>query len=110
MKEHWGATRTSVETIARFGELADRGGDGAVAAQAWSEAGFDDEATARWLESRCFDAPAARALADLGITPEQAAKRTRDGGGGDYVDTIAFKVANGDLSARQGAARAGSSR
>jgi hypothetical protein len=43
------------------------------------------------------------------VTPGQAAKRTRDGKR-DYIDTIAFKVASGDLSARQGAARASSRR
>jgi len=100
---------TSVETIKRYGELADRGGDPGVAAKAWSEAGFDDAATAKWLEARCFDASAARALADMGVAPSQAANRTRDGGDG-YKDTIAYKVANGDLTARQGAARAMSSR
>lgn len=106
---HWGRARTSVDTIARFGELADRGEDPAVAARAWTDAGFDDEQTARWLEARCFDPGAARDLAELLVTPGQAMKRTRDGKR-DYLDTIAFKVASGDLSPRQGAARAGSSR
>ncbi len=102
------AARTGATTITQFGELADRGGDPAAAAQAWTDAGFDDASTARWLAARCFDAAAARALADMGVTPEQGAKRTRDGGG--YIDTIAYKVANGDLTARQGAARTPSSR
>ena len=106
---HWSQSRTSVDTISRFGELADRGQDPAVAASAWTDAGFDDEQTAKWLEARCFDPVAARDLMDLGVTPGQAAKRTRDGRS-DALDTIAFKVANGDLSARQGAARASSSR
>jgi hypothetical protein len=106
---HWGRSRTSVDTITRFGELADRGEDPAVAANAWTDAGFDDEETAKWLEARCFDPVAARDLADLLVTPGQATKRTRDGKR-DYIDTIAFKVSSGDLSARQGAARAASSR
>ena len=101
--------KTSVETIRRYGELADRGGTAEAAAQAWTEAGFDDETTARWLEARCFDPQAARALAELGVTPQQATARTRDGGG-DGIDTIAYKVANGDLTPRQGAARSMSSR
>ncbi len=71
MKEHWGAAKTSVETIARYSELADRGGDAGAAAQAWTEADFDDETTARWLDARCFDARAARALADLSVTPSR---------------------------------------
>jgi hypothetical protein len=106
---HWGGPRTSVDTISRYGELADRGEDPAVAAKAWTAAGFDDEETARWLDARCFDPQAARDLAELRVTPGQASKRTRDGRR-EYVDTIAFKVSSGDLSARQGAARAGSSR
>lgn len=109
MKVYEPAARTGVETIRRYGEFAAPGGDPAVAAQAWTDAGFDDATTARWLEARCNDPQAARALADLGVTPHQAAARTRDGGG-DYRDTIAHKVANGHLTARQGAARTLSSR
>ncbi len=108
MKEYWPAPQTSAETIKRYGELADRGGDPEAAAKAWEDAGFDDEMTARWLEARCFDPAAARALADLGVRPEQANVRTRDGG--DYLDTVAYKVANGDLTARGGWARSLSSR
>ena len=109
MKVYEPTARTGATTIRQHGELADRGGDPGAAAQAWTNAGFGDAMTARWLEARCFDAVAARALADMGVAPEQAAKRTRDGGGG-YADTIAYKVANGDLTARQGAARTLSSR
>lgn len=106
---HWSRSRTSVDTINRFGELAGRGQDPAATAKAWTDAGFDDEQTAKWLEARCFDPESARELAELAVTPAQASKRTRDGRR-DYLDTIAFKVSSGDLSARQGAARAGSSR
>jgi hypothetical protein len=106
---HWSRGRTSVDTISRFGELADRGEDPAVAAKAWTDAGFDDDETAAWLDARCFDPQAARDFANLAVTPAQASKRTRDGRR-DYIDTIAFKVSSGDLSARQGAARAASSR
>ena len=106
---HWFGSITSIDTIRRYGEFADRGGEPATAAKAWTAAGFDDEATAMWLDARCFEPQAARDLADLAVTPTQASKRTRDGRG-DYIDTIAYKVASGDLSARQGAARAASSR
>lgn len=99
---------THRDTIQHFGEFADRGGSAQDAAQAWTKAGFGDELTARWLQARCFDPTAARALADLGVLPEQAAVRTRDGG--DYLDTIAYKVAAGDLTPRQGAVRSLSSR
>lgn len=109
MKVYGPAAKTSVETIKRYGEFAAPDGDPGVAAQAWTDAGFDDEETAKWLEARCFDPQAARELADLAVTPGQATKRTRDGRR-DYLDTIAFKVASGDLSARQGAVRAASSR
>jgi hypothetical protein len=107
---HWGAGRTSVDTIKRHGELADRGADPADAADAWTAAEFDDEEAGKWLDARCFDPESARALADLGVTPGQASKRTRDGAGDSYIDTIAYKVSMGHLSARQGAARAASSR
>jgi hypothetical protein len=107
---HWGAARTSVDTITRYGDLADRGEDPAVAAKAWTDAGFDDELAGRWLAARCFDPESASELADLGVTPEQASKRTRDGAGESYIDTIAYKVSMKQLSARQGAARAASSR
>jgi len=107
---HWGTARTSVDTITRFGDLADLGNDPAAAAKAWTDAGFDDELTTRWLEARCFDPESARDLADLGVTPAQASKRTRDGAGESYIDTIAYKVSKKQLSPRQGAARAASSR
>jgi hypothetical protein len=100
--------KTHSETIKKFGELAERGGSADDAAAAWTKAGFGDEKTARWLTARCFDPASARALTDLGVEPEQAATRTRDGG--DYIDTIAYKVAAGDLTARQGAVRSLSSR
>ncbi len=106
---NWSGSKTGVETIGRYGELADRGEEPSVAAKAWTAAGFGDEETASWLDARCFAPKAARDLADLSVTPKQASKRTRDGRR-DYLDTIAFKVASGDLSARQGAARANSSR
>jgi hypothetical protein len=100
--------KTHPETIEKFGEFADRGGSAADAAKAWTKAGFGDETTERWLKARCFDPDAARALADLGVLPEQAAVRTRDGG--DTIDTIAYKVAAGGLTPRQGAVRSFSSR
>ena len=101
--------RTHAETIEQFGELADRGGSATAAAEAWTKAGFGDELTARWLKARCFDPEAARAMTELGVLPEQAATRTRDGGDRS-LETIAYKVAAGDLTARQGAVRSLSSR
>lgn len=109
MKEYYPPATTGLETIRRYGDLAARGGEPSVAAQAWTDAGFDDATAARWLEARCFDPEAARALADLGVSPHQAAVRTRDGGDG-RPQTIAYKVSNGDLTPRQAAARSLSSR
>jgi hypothetical protein len=106
---HWARSRVQLDTILRHGDMATLGGDPARAAQAWTDAGFDDAAADAWLSARCFDPQAARALDDLGVTAAQATKRTRDGRR-DYPDTIAYKVASGDLSPRQGAARAASSR
>lgn len=108
MKVYRPQAKTHVETIRDGGEFAARGGDPETVAQAWTDAGFDDAATARWLEARGFDPAAAHALAEMGVTPEQAGKRTRDGSGNP--DTIAHKVSNGDLTPRQGAARCLSSR
>ncbi len=109
MKIYGPPIKTNAETIRRHERLAELGGDAEAAARAWTEAGFDDQTTTRWLEARCFDPQAAHALAELGVTPQQAAARTRDGGDGG-LDTIAYKVANGDLTPRQGAARCLSSR
>ncbi len=108
MKIYEPASKTSTETIRRYGEFADRGGPPETAAQRWTQAGFDDTVTERWLQARCFDPQAARELSELGVTPEQSAVRTRDGGGS--IDTIGYKVADGHLTARQGAARSSSSR
>ncbi len=108
MKIYEPPASTGAETIKQYGDLADHGGDADAAAQAWTDAEFDDETTARWLKARCFDPQAARALAELGVTPGQAGARTRDGG--NYIDTIGHKVAKGELTARQGAARCLSSR
>lgn len=108
MKVYQPPARTSPTTVARYGELAARVGSAEAAAEAWTKAGFGDEETGGWLEARCFDPQAARALADLGVASGQAAARTRDGG--DYLDTIGYKVSDGALTARQGAARCMSSR
>ena len=99
----------TAEIIARYEDLAEQIGDPRRAARAWIDSGFSDEEVARWLDARCFDPQAARELDELGVTPGQASRRTRDGRR-DYRDTIAFKVSSGDLSPRQGAARADSSR
>ncbi len=69
-----------------------------AAARLWLEANFEDaEEVAEWHAARCFDAQSAKQLDDAGITPEQAALRTREGDA-DYEETIGYKFAHGDLS------------
>ena len=72
-------------------------GDPDGAGDAWSEAGFGADEVTEWLAARCFSPAAARDLADLGVTPEMARMKTSQGAG-DFVDTVAFKVSDGDLA------------
>ncbi len=84
--------------LARYGAAAT--GDESVAAVAaeWLAAGFDDpEEVDDWLRARCFSAGHAQALEQAGFTPAQAARRTTTGRGA-YEDTIAYKLAQGDLT------------
>jgi len=68
------------------------------AAREWLAAGFTDaEEIEDWLRARCFAAQGAFVLEQRGITPEQAALRTR-AGTKDYEDTIGYKIINNDLS------------
>ncbi len=70
----------------------------ADAARDWMQAGFEDaEEVEDWLRARCFQASAARAMDEAGITPEQAALLT-DAGAKSNRETIAYKIACGDLS------------
>jgi hypothetical protein len=64
--------------------------------EAWEEAGLDAAEVEEWLNARCFSPDAARDMAHAGITPQMAQLRT-GAGAGRYVDTVAFKVAAGDL-------------
>ncbi|HEX7175284.1 MAG TPA: hypothetical protein VF240_08375 [Pyrinomonadaceae bacterium] len=84
--------------LERCSDAATRGESSATVAREWAAAGFDSaEDVEDWLGARCFSAAGAKALDDAGLTPEQAAIRTREGAT-DYEDTIGFKVSNGDLS------------
>lgn len=90
--------REIAEILERHGVRPAACGPAEKAAREWLSAGFDDpEEVEGWLKARCFDASAARALEDAGLTPEQAALRTR-AGAADYEDTVGYKYANGDLS------------
>jgi hypothetical protein len=91
--------RRIVELLARHGDAALKNGTAAAdVAQEWIDAGFDDpEEVDDWLRARCFNARGARDLEMAGLTPEQAAIRTRAGTSGDE-DTIGYKLTRGDLS------------
>lgn len=84
-------------TLARYGDEATGGHAPEQVAQSWLEAGFEAEESEEWLAARCFNPDVARALELAGFTPEQAALRTTRGAQ-DYEETIAYKVARGDLS------------
>jgi hypothetical protein len=93
-------TRLVGETLRRRGggDALPGGASPDDAARAWLAAGFADaEEVDDWLAARCFDARAARTLDDAGVTPEQAALRTRAGRAG-YEETVAYKFARGDLT------------
>lgn len=70
------------------------------AAETWADIGFEADEVEEWLRARCFDPNAARDLADAGVTPELAATRT-EVGRGDYVDTVGFKVSDGDIEVEE---------
>ncbi|MGB7588347.1 MAG: hypothetical protein WBM00_06525 [Solirubrobacterales bacterium] len=72
------------------------GGNPDDAAETWAESGFETHEVEEWLLARCFNPSAARDLTDAGVTPDQARMKT-SAGAGDYVDTVGFKVADGDL-------------
>ena len=85
------------ETLARYGDEATGSRAPEQAALSWIDAGFDAEEAGEWLAARCFAPQTARSLELAGFTPEQAALRTTRGAA-DYGETIAYKVARGDLS------------
>lgn len=87
------------EVIEKHGHFA-HGGNPDDAAETWAESGFEAQEVDEWLRSRCFNPSAARDLADAGVTPDMAATKT-EVGAADYVDTVGFKVADGDLEVEE---------
>jgi len=87
------------DVIERHGPVEDADSLNATA-EAWEEAGLDAAEVEEWLNARCFNPDAARDMADVGITPQMAQMKT-DAGAGHYVDTVAFKVAAGDLEVEE---------
>jgi hypothetical protein len=87
------------DVIERHGHFA-HGGNPDDAAETWAESGFEADEVEEWLRARCFHPSAARDLADAGVTADIAATKTETGRG-DYVDTVGFKVANGELEVEE---------
>jgi hypothetical protein len=90
--------RRICEVLERHGEAALAGSPAPTAAYRWMSHGFtDEEEVGAWLAARCFDPARAHELERAGFTPEQAALRT-SAGRGNYEETVAHKVAAGDLT------------
>jgi hypothetical protein len=87
------------DVIESHGHFA-HGGNPDDATETWAESGFEADEVEEWLNARCFDPSAARDLTDAGVTPEMARMKTSVGAGG-YVDTVGFKVSDGDLEAEE---------
>lgn len=90
--------RAVAGVLARRGPEATGGRDADEAARDWIGQGFDDaEEVESWLDARCFEAAAARRLEEAGVTPEQAALRTRAGASPEE-DTLGRKLSRGEIS------------
>jgi hypothetical protein len=87
------------EVIGRHGHFA-HGGNPDDAAETWVESGFEADEVEEWLLARCFNPSAARDLADSGVTADMARMKT-SAGSGDYVDSVGFKVSDGDLEVEE---------
>jgi hypothetical protein len=87
------------QVIERHGRFA-HGGNPDDAAETWAESGFEADQVEEWLRARCFHPSAARDLADAGVTPDMASVKT-EVGRGEYVDTVGFKVSDGDLEVEE---------
>lgn len=65
----------------------------------WIATGLSERQIVDAAKARCFDPAVAASLYAAGVTAEQMAIRTPENvGNGSYIDTIAYKVGNGDLS------------
>ncbi|MFP5388524.1 MAG: hypothetical protein ACLGG5_04415 [Thermoleophilia bacterium] len=87
------------EVIERHGHFA-HGGNPEDTAETWIESGFEAHEVEEWLNARCFDPNAARDLADMGVSPDDARVKT-EVGAGDYTDTVGFKVSAGHLEVEE---------
>jgi hypothetical protein len=87
------------DVIEAHGHFA-HGGNPDDTAETWTESGFEAPEVQEWLNARCFDPNAARDLADAGVTAEMARMKT-SAGAADYLDTVGFKVSDGDLEVEE---------
>ena len=95
------AARRVRELLEASGEAALEGAPARSVAYRWLAHGFTDpEEIADWLAARCFRPDLAHDLERAGLTPEQAAVRTK-AGTADYEDTVAHKIARGDLTVEE---------
>jgi len=85
-----------IEVLKFHGDFA-HDGDVKAAAQEWLDEGFTAAEADEWLDARTFDPVAARRLLGVDIDATLASLET-DAGIGGYVDTVGYKVSNGDLS------------
>ncbi len=83
------------DVIEKQGHFA-HGGNPDDTVEAWAETGLEPGEVEEWLNARCFDPNAARDLTDAGVSAADARMKT-DAGGGEYTDTVGFKVSAGDL-------------
>ena len=95
----YGYCMTIRDVIERHGYTA-HGGDPDAIAESWEETGIDAAEIDEWLRARRYSPEAAEDMADAGVRPQMAIMKT-DAGSGDYVDTVAFKVATGDLEVEE---------
>jgi hypothetical protein len=87
------------DVVEKHGHFA-HGGNPDDTAETWAESGFEAHEVDEWLLARCFDPSSARDLADAGVTPDMARMKTT-AGAADYVDTIGFKVSDGDIEVEE---------
>lgn len=91
------ATLNAIAAILRKFDVRTNEAEASLA-QRWLDAGFDDaEEIGDWLLARCLTPEDALQIERAGITPTQAATRTRLGADGEE-DTIAHKILQGSLS------------
>lgn len=85
--------------LAMLFEAGDRFHDGELesATEEWDATGLSVYAIEAWILADCFEPSVALRFRDNGIHPESTVPIT-SAGRGEYRESIAYKVSNGDLS------------